>query len=273
MNSTLARDPVQLPQQSHRMQTVNPAPGLAALVQSFTIVETAHERTSTLIPETGVLLGIRYRGSASLLGRSTAERLPDWSITGIRDSVRQIRTSAGGGLIVVNFRETGASRIFASPMLDLFNATASLHEWLPEQSLQWLHAILSTAQDNRSRITLIENFLATQQNTRPPDTMVDAAVRAMRARQGKVAIGGLAQQIGVSQERFEKRFRREVGTSPKQYCSLLRLRFALKIFRPGRTLTDIALDAGYYDQSHFIREFRAVTGESPLRFLRRAEYW
>ncbi len=272
MNSTLARDPLQLPQQSHKMHTVNPAPGLAALVRSFTIVETIEERTSTLIPETGVLLGIRYSGSAALLRTSSAEHLPDWSITGIRDSARRIRTSAGGGLIVVNFHETGASRIFAAPMIELFNATASLQEWLPEQSLEWLRATLATAPDNRSRMAQIENFLAAQ-NTRPPDTMVEAAIRAMRARQGKVVIGGLAQQIGVSQERFEKRFRREVGTSPKQYCSLLRLRFTLKMYHPGRTLTDIALDAGYYDQSHFIREFRAVTGESPLKFLRRAEYW
>jgi AraC-like DNA-binding protein len=255
------------------MQTVEPSPGLAANVRSITIVETADERTSTLIPETGVLIGIRHSGSAAQLRGASTERLPDWSVTGIRDTVRQIQTSAHGGLIVVNFRETGASRIFAAPLLELFNATANLQEWLPRQSLERLGADLSTAQNNPARIVRIENFLAAHNHLRPPDAMVEAAIRAMRARRGNVSIRSLAQQIGVSQERFEKRFRREVGTSPKHHCSLLRLRFALNLYRRGGTLTDLALQAGYYDQSHFIREFRAVTGESPLKFLRRANYW
>jgi AraC-like DNA-binding protein len=255
------------------MQTIDPSPRSAAIVRSFTIVETADEMTSTLLPETGLVLGIRYSGSAALLRGSSAEKLPDWSIAGMRDSVRRIRTSPHGGLVVVHFRETGASRVFASPLLDLFNTTASLQDWLPSQPLERLRIDLAAVRDNRSRIALIEDFLAAQKDVRPPDAMVEAAVRAMRARRGKIPIRSLAQQIGVSQERFEKRFRREVGTSPKQYSSLLRLRFALNMYRPGRTLTDLALAAGYYDQSHFIREFRAVTGESPLNFFRRANCW
>ncbi|KAA6464786.1 AraC family transcriptional regulator [Acidobacteria bacterium AB60] len=274
MNSTQAREAARVPPPNHGMHTVNPCPALAAIVRSFTIVETISERTSTLLPETGVLLGIRYSGSAALLRSSSPqEDLPDWSITGIRDSSRRICTSAGGGLIVVNLHETGASRLFAAPVLELYNVTASLRDWLPNPSFEGLQANLSHAHDNRSRIARIEDFLAAQKNTRPPDTMVEAAIRAMRAGRGNIAIARLAQHIGVSQDRFEKRFRREVGTSPKQYCSLLRLRFALNLYQPGRTLTDIAHAAGYYDQSHFIREFRAVTGEPPLKFLRRSQYW
>lgn len=255
------------------MQTVNPSPGLAQIVRSFTIVETAQEMTTTLIPETGVLLGMRYSGFASMLRGSSAEMLPDMTITGIRDSIRCIRTSAKGGLIVVNFHETGASRVFAAPVLELFNATTGLGEWAPGPALQQLQESLGTMRDTPSRIKLIEDYLLSRKHPRPPDRMVEVAVRVLRARRGRVQIQSLAQQIGVSQERFEKRFRREVGTSPKQYCSLLRLRFAVSTYRSARTLTDLALEAGYYDQSHFIREFRSVTGESPLKFLRRANYW
>jgi AraC-like DNA-binding protein len=254
------------------MQTVNPSPKLAGIVRSFTIVETADAMTSTLIPETGAVLGIRYRGSAAMVRGSSAEILPDWAFTGIRDSVRRIRTSANGGLIAVNFHETGASEVFTAPMPELFNAIVNLQEWLPGHRLEQARQNLATAPDTPSRIDLIEDFLLRGKVARQPDRMVEVAVRAMRARRGSVSIRLLAQQIGVSQERFEKRFRREVGTSPKQYCSILRLRFALKTYRPARTLTDLALEAGYYDQSHFIREFRAVTGETPLRFLRRGDY-
>jgi AraC-like DNA-binding protein len=253
------------------MQAVDPSPWLRGIVRSFMVVETDDEMTSTLIPETGVVLGIRYSGSATLVRGSSSEELPDWTITGMRDSVRRIRTSAKGGLIVVNFRETGASRVFAAPTVELFNTMMGLQEWIPSQRFEKIQQNLATAHDNKSRIDLIEDFLAAQKDSRPADAMVDVAIRAMRVKGGKVSIRTLAQQIGVSQERFEKRFRREVGTSPKQYCSLLRLRVALNKYRPNRILTDLALEAGYYDP-HFIREFRAVTGETPRKFLREVDY-
>lgn len=255
-----------------RMLTVVPSSRLRGIVRSFTIVETADETTSTLIPETSAVLGIRYRGSAAVVRSSSAEKLSDWTLTGIRDSVRRIRTSANGGLIAVHFHETGASRVFAAPMSELFNTMTGLHEWAPSRRLQCVQERFMTARDNHSRIDLIEDFLLQEKAARQADAMVEVSIRTMRAARGKVSIRLLAQQIGVSQERFEKRFRREVGTSPKQYCSLLRLRFALNKYGPARTLTDLALEAGYYDQSHFIREFRAVTGETPLKFLRRGDY-
>jgi len=255
------------------MRIVGPSPALRGIVRSFTIVETAAEMTTTLLHETNAVLGIRYSGSASLVRGAVGERLPDWTITGIRDSVRRIQTSANGGLIVVNLHETGASQVFAAPVCELSNSTVCLGEWAPSHGLDDLRQTLPTAHDDASRIQGIEGFLMARRRSQKPDAMVEAAVRAMRAGGGKIQIRVLAQQIGVSQERFEKRFRRDVGTSPKQYCSLLRLRFALNTYRPGRTLTDVALEAGYYDQSHFIREFRAVTGESPLKFLRRTDYW
>jgi len=255
-----------------RMQTFGPSPGLRGIVRSFTIVETVDPMTSTLIPEAGAVLGIRYRGFATVDRGPSAEKLPDWTITGIRDSVRRIRTSANGGLIAVSFHEMGASRLFAAPIIELFNTMTGLDEWVPSQQLDQVRQNLTTARDTPSRINLIEDFLLQGKGARQPDAMVEVAIRAMRAARGKVSVRLLAQQIGISQDRFEKRFRREVGTSPKQYCSLLRLRFALNAYPCARRLTDLALDAGYYDQSHFIREFRAVTGETPFKFLRRADY-
>lgn len=77
---------------------------------------------------------------------------------------------------------------------------------------------------------------------------------------------------GLSQDALEKRFRRVVGATPKQYASVVRLRRAVEAFGTGRSLTQISLDAGYCDQSHFIRHFRQVTGEAFRGFLATAEY-
>jgi AraC-like DNA-binding protein len=64
-----------------------------------------------------------------------------------------------------------------------------------------------------------------------------------------------------------------VGASPKQLASIVRFRHAVRAYRPGLTLTQLAYDAGYFDQSHLIREFRAFTGLTPRDFLRSPYYW
>lgn len=85
-------------------------------------------------------------------------------------------------------------------------------------------------------------------------------------------IGDLAATLGLSQDRLEKRFRRLVGTTPRQLATLLRLRRALASHRAGKNLSQVSIESGYFDQSHFIRDFRAVTGESPRRFFQATPY-
>ncbi|MBL8953344.1 MAG: helix-turn-helix transcriptional regulator, partial [Myxococcaceae bacterium] len=84
-------------------------------------------------------------------------------------------------------------------------------------------------------------------------------------------ITALAKQLGLELDALEKRFRAVVGSTPKQFASVVRLQRAVAAYRRGASLTQAAFDAGYFDQSHFIRAFRAATGEAPRTFLRRAQ--
>jgi AraC-like DNA-binding protein len=254
------------------MTTIAPRQALASVVRSFAIVETETETTRVLLPETGAVLGIRYAGSAALIEGKRARVLPDVTLTGMRNSVRRVRTSAGGGIIVVAFHEDGARVVFDVPIHQLFNGIAGLEELTAAEALEQLRVNVAAAHDPMSRLDIVEQFLLAYQSRRRRDRMVRAAVRAMRAACGTISINSLSAGLGLSVDRFEKRFRQAVGASPKQYCSVLRLRQALSGYHGRANLTEIAQHAGYYDQSHFIREFRAVTGESPLKFLRTANY-
>jgi AraC-like DNA-binding protein len=81
-------------------------------------------------------------------------------------------------------------------------------------------------------------------------------------------IGELSREVGLSHDALEKRFRREVGCTPKHFASVTRLHAALRAHRPGQSLTQLALDAGYFDQPHFNRAFRALVGVAPGEYLR-----
>ena len=85
---------------------------------------------------------------------------------------------------------------------------------------------------------------------------------------GNRRIDDLTRYIGLSQSALERRFRRVVGVSPKRFASVLRLRRAVRLRAVGADLTAVAHAAGYFDQSHFIHDFRRATGSSPDAFFR-----
>lgn len=200
-----------------------------------------------------------------------ATRMPDASFAALRATARRMRTSRGGGVILAAFREGGAAPFFALPLHELFGATVPLDVLVPRADVERTADRIHAAPDARSRAALFEEFLLARLNGRQSDPVVAAAARAIRAEPAAIRVRDLARRLGLSAERLEKRFRRVVGASPKRLASILRVRRAVESYRPGTTLTRLAAEAGYFDQSHFIRELRAVTGEPPGRFFAGAE--
>ncbi|MEE2525916.1 helix-turn-helix domain-containing protein [Hyphobacterium sp. HN65] len=101
------------------------------------------------------------------------------------------------------------------------------------------------------------------------------AAAGIRASAGRVSIAGLAKHLGIGDRQLRRRFEQATGMTPKQYGRLLRhlnaIRLAETVPRPD--WAGIAVEAGYADQSHMIREARALSAESPARLHaeRRAE--
>ena len=83
------------------------------------------------------------------------------------------------------------------------------------------------------RVAVLERFLLNRLSPGGRDERVGAAVRAIRATSGSIRIRGLAAELGLSQDRLEKRFRQAVGASPKELAAILRLRRAVDAYRPG----------------------------------------
>jgi AraC-like DNA-binding protein len=71
--------------------------------------------------------------------------------------------------------------------------------------------------------------------------------------------------IGLSAKRFIERFEREVGVTPKRYCRIRRFQHALTLSHHDRRVdwTRVAMDCGYFDQAHFIHDFRSFSGITP----------
>lgn len=248
------------------MRLVPSHPSLARFVRDVMVVEVGAETERLRLPEPGLVLAVRYRGFASLGAGDDEERLPDVSLTGMTVRARPMRTSADGGVILIRFRPGGAAPFFESPLHELLGTTTALSDLAPSDLVARVQDRVGEARDDRERARAVEEFLFTQRREQA-DPIVALALRHLGEAGGGEPIRALAAQVGLSVDALEKRFRRVVGCSPKQFASLCRLRRAIDSYRRGVSLTQLALDAGYYDQSHFNRALRAVTGKTPGQFF------
>jgi methylphosphotriester-DNA--protein-cysteine methyltransferase len=102
-----------------------------------------------------------------------------------------------------------------------------------------------------------------------PDRRIAAATRAIAAAHGRIAIGELAAGVGLSRRQLERGFQREVGVGPKRLARIARfqrLMARLDAAVPPGGWAGIAIECGYFDQAHLIRDFGEFTGGPPGSF-------
>ena len=92
-----------------------------------------------------------------------------------------------------------------------------------------------------------------------------AALEFVRKSHGQARVRDVAAAVGWTQRKLERSFRKHVGIGPKLYARIVRLNAVLATLdaRERDAAVDLALDAGYFDQAHLLREFRALAGRTP----------
>lgn len=185
---------------------------------------------------------------------------------------RSVRIQATGkvDLFGVRFQTLGAYHLFKCSLSELTEIIVELDQLL-DRPVSGLFESIAVAETNASRISLIENLLL--DSLRTPDSserVVEAVKDHIHRNRGIISIHQTARDFGVSQRQLERHFKNMVGVSPKFYSRIIRMQniVAASEFRESTALLDLALQFGYYDQSHFVREFTEFAGKSPTTFLR-----
>jgi AraC-like DNA-binding protein len=115
-------------------------------------------------------------------------------------------------------------------------------------------------------------FLARLMNTRRADgdEGIAAMVRSMVAQRGCGSVREVASAFAYSEKQLRRLFVRQVGTSPKLFARIVRANHALHLLqKQPATLIEVAIDAGFYDQAHFIHDFLSICGLTPQEYRRR----
>jgi AraC-like DNA-binding protein len=182
---------------------------------------------------------------------------------------RQVTTEHAGRSygIQIDLAPHAAYALFGVPMSELARRTVPLDDVLGDR---FLAERLHDAGGWQARFGLLDELLSQRLAEAPRWSHgITYAWRRLRETDGRIAVRTLAEELGWSRRRLAQRFRAEVGLPPKAVAQLLRFERAraLAVTAQHPDWARIAVDAGYYDQSHLINDFRRVTGRTPVTFF------
>jgi AraC-like DNA-binding protein len=250
-----------------------PSPELKPFIRDLLFIESKAESLKLVLPDTSLVLAIRYKGSVSLTDDRTDHALPLATLSGLRNSPRHIKYSSNAANLLIRFEPGGAAAFFEEPLHQFLSESVPAADLKGYSNIQTIAPQLAEMTTNAQRAAFVQHFLRTQIKTPAPDPLLHAAIRSIQTSKGTVSIGSLAKQLYISQDAFEKRFRRSIGMSAKNFSSIIRLRHIIDSYSPAQTLTRLALASGYFDQAHFTHDFQRFTGQAPRRFFETASYW
>lgn len=170
----------------------------------------------------------------------------------------------------IRFYPYGFANFVALPIEQLANKETPIEDLFGKPTAIALEKQIIQAKDTRERIQIIEAFLLDQLKQETTlDKIVQTTINALLSSKGNAPINSILQNDKSKRRQLERKFKKQIGISPKQLGKLIRLQTALKLVlnKDRERLTDIAYQCEYYDQAHFIKDFREFTGINPRDFL------
>jgi AraC-like DNA-binding protein len=249
-----------------KFDTYLPCELLIPYVKFFAIAESTEEKDYKVLPDTGLVICIQYKTNSSNVC-VTQFILKSSGINGIQDSYRVSKNPPGAGAVLICFKAGGAAAFFKQPMHEFFGESVLFENFMPPCELRMLEEQLCETQTDLERIKVVEQFLVSRINQFPQDNLVLHALQLIHHTGGNIRVKHLTAQLHASQSSLEKRFRQVVGASPKKFTSIVRFKNIIQQYNPQNLLSNLGYEAGFYDQSHFIREFKCFTGETPETFF------
>ena len=125
---------------------------------------------------------------------------------------------------------------------------------------------LASAANNHERVAIIQEYLCRQlEKLKNPDKTVEHWLWQVNFFKGQLTVEDLSRKVNISQRQLGRRFNQTVGLSPKEFSRVTRFIHSLTHLKkyPLLSLTEIAYESGYYDQAHFIHDYKSYSGLTP----------
>lgn len=253
-------------------QTFEPCHDLTTLVKCYWTLKSLKKKTpekQTIVPD-GCMEMIFHYGDLYKQYTENGNSIiqPRSFVIGQLTRPLEIESTGETGIFSVRFHHNGFLPFATIPIKEMENIAVSLEKLFGKDGQEIEQRILTTTSTSE-RIKLIETFLLKRlTDTETVDRIVKSTVETILTANGQLSVDELSKQTNINRRQLERKFSSAIGLSPKQLSKTIRLQATLKMLlnKNFTSLTALAYQGEYYDQAHFIKDFKELTGFTPKQF-------
>jgi len=267
-----------------RSHFLHPTSLLAPFVEAYVDFRLRSEEASgvayrehRLLPAPGTSIAVGYgetKGYTQIEGGPVRE-VPACAASGYWTRPKTYRLLPPGGVFIVCFKPWGLARFTRLPIAELTDQSIGLeHAFSRDLAMELQERVVachSVAERKEVVEEILLRILAAAERSDRIDILPKGAERAVgliAQTGGTIRVDDLAEEFGYGRKRLDRMFQKEIGWSPKKICRIIRFQHALRTLPQVTSLAEAAYELGYFDQAHFIREFRELSGRTPGDYLR-----
>ncbi len=254
-------------------QTFEPHSDLSALVKFYWTLEVPFDpnnQKQKIIPDGCIEMTFNLEDKIKrYVSESEFVVHPNAMVMGQRTKSYYIEPLGNVNSFAICFYPHGFANFVCTPLENLVDVETPIESLFGEIPSKELKQKISQAASTQERIEIIEIFLLNKLNQNTTiESLVKTTVDTLISTNGSTPINQILKNDLSKRRQLERKFRKQIGISPKQLGRVLRLQTALKmLLNDNENLTNIAYESEYFDQAHFIKDFKEFIGNTPKEFL------
>ena len=258
-----------------RLQHIEPNPLLRGYIEKMWLFESSGKMPADdlklVVPNGHIKLSVAFRNGivAAMNGHVFTSKEQNISLTGLTDVpvILDVEKDISTGTIVVEFNPQGAYRFFRLSFNDIKNHIYPLTDVLGTVAKQ-LEEHISNIESIDGKVTLLQQFLLKQFTLQAEDPIFEYCVARIISSKGRITIQELEKKTGYSSRWLNMKFADKLGISPKNLSTIIRFNQYYNAVANNKEMDFMqnAFYDYYYDQSHFLKEFKRFTGLSHAGF-------
>lgn len=170
------------------------------------------------------------------------------------------------GMFALKFQPWALRKLFSIKISDYTDTVLPIDSGVSPIIQTIKHVAIGPASFDE-KITAIENIMLDFVKSNTTKSKGEEATALIIHHNGAITLQHVQEQIGISERSLERYFKEYIGLSPKFYCRIIRFAYIFSLVNQGTiNWSDVSFLAGFYDQSHFIKNFKEFTGEEPSTY-------
>lgn len=255
-------------------QTYKPHKDLESIVKFYWTLEVPFDpknRKQKIIPDGCVEMTFNFGDKIKRYTSETEFVLhPNAMIMGQRTKSFDILPTGNVDTFAICFYPIGFANFINTPLENLVDKEIPISELFEQTEADELEQQMIQSIETPQRVNIIETFLLRKLNKKNTiSNIVKSTVDVLLKTNGTTPINIILKDDRSKRRQLERHFKKQIGISPKQLGKAIRLQTTLSLLlnKKSETLTDIAYENGYFDQNHFIKDFKELIGVTPKEFL------